>query len=1433
MKRLPYALATALLVFGSTFGITRAVSTFIVQQGGTGQNTFQAHTVLLGNGTNPIGTTSPSTAGFVLTSNGTSSDPTFQASTGSGPAGLNLQVQFNNGGVFGGISGAVTNGTILNLTNPLLGGATLTTSSVNGVTLTTGGSTSSFLNANGTYSTPSGAGTVTSVAQTVPSFLSISGSPITGSGTLAIGYSGTALPIANGGTGTTTSQIGQLIYGGATAYQSIGTSTVSNGTGITISGTGAVVGSGLTITNSGVTAITASSPIVASASTGSLTISCATCLTANQTITLSGDVTGSGTTAITTTYGNVVPATKGGAGTVSGILKANGSGTVSAAVGNTDYQLPISLTTTGSGAASFISNVLNIPTPATGITYLGTTTPFTIGNLAVVADAGHVTSIGTSTLSASSPLTGSFTQIGSGGALGIQVANTSQNGYLSSTDWNTFNNKQGTITLTTTGTSGAATFSGGTLNIPNYANTTYSAGTGLTLTGTTFSVNTSQNISTLSNLTVAGFVQTTSGGVLSSAALTSGQVTTALGFTPGQGTVTSVTSANGDLTITSTTTAPVITVVSAPKWDTARNLAGNSVDGSANVAFSNKFIVQGTTDAGLTGAQFLGALGTGLVKNTTTTGVLSIAAAGTDYEGPISGTTGQLPYFSASNTLTATSSIFLTAAGNFGIGTTTPTQVLSVVGNASSNNFIQGYSTTVTAAGTTSLTATSTYLQYFTGATTQTVLMPVSSTLVLGQQFLITNTSSGLVTVQTSAGNALVTLNSNTSVLLTAILTSGTTINSWRPQYQAANVASGKLFSVDNSLEFSGTDGTLFTFPSSSASVYTSATGSITSSQLAGSLTDETGSGLAVFGTAPTITLGNGTGLPLATGITGFGTGWITTLGSAVGASSTVLTSNGTSAVWLAGSSGTGTVGSGTTGQFPYYAANGTTLTATSSIFLASTANVGIGTILPNSLLTLARTDTLRNLFEADTATSTGGTVTIVLTSTQTYTPPSNLVSADVTVIGGGGGASGGGGGGSSAFGSLEFGGGGGGGGACTVAGTTPGSGGGGGSSESIYTAATIGASITVTVGSGGTGGTSGAGGTGLHSGGSGSPSSQFAGGGGGGSTANGTTPSAGGAGGAGGASGGGGGGGTCNSSNGGVNGSGGTGGTGGHPATGGTLGSGGGGDGTGNGTGGGGGGFGVSGTTNGYGGGGGAGDQGGGGGGGLSTGSTGISGGAGGAGGAGSGNGGNGGHANTAVGGAGGGTYSSTYGLGGGGTGSGGNGAVIIVETLTYATSTATTTAFKIGYFTQITGTATATPAVSIGTSTPYGTFTVQSFLGIPATMIRGVIGAINYMFESIDAVGHLITSGPAPTISSCGTGSPTVTGNDRTMFITTGTSASSCVINFANPWTALKVVCTANEDSGGSVALGTSANLTQLTVTPAGSLTTKSIDVLCSAYQ
>ena len=78
-------------------------------------------------------------------------------------------------------------------------------SSATAVAIVTGTpSSSTYLRGDGTWATIASGGTVTSVAATVPTFLSVSGSPITTNGTLAISYSGTALPILNGGTGQTT-----------------------------------------------------------------------------------------------------------------------------------------------------------------------------------------------------------------------------------------------------------------------------------------------------------------------------------------------------------------------------------------------------------------------------------------------------------------------------------------------------------------------------------------------------------------------------------------------------------------------------------------------------------------------------------------------------------------------------------------------------------------------------------------------------------------------------------------------------------------------------------------------------------------------------------------------------------------------------------------------------------------------------------------------------------------------------------------------------------------------------------------------------------------------------------------------------------------------------------------------------------------------------
>jgi len=52
--------------------------------------------------------------------------------------------------------------------------------------------------------------------------------------------------------------------------------------------------------------------------------------------------------------------------------------------------------------------------------------------------------------------------------LNLPTASATNRGLLSSSDWSTFNNKQNALTLTTTGTSGASTLVGSTLNIPQY-----------------------------------------------------------------------------------------------------------------------------------------------------------------------------------------------------------------------------------------------------------------------------------------------------------------------------------------------------------------------------------------------------------------------------------------------------------------------------------------------------------------------------------------------------------------------------------------------------------------------------------------------------------------------------------------------------------------------------------------------------------------------------------------------------------------------------------------------------------------------------------------------------------------------------------------------------------------------------------------------------
>jgi hypothetical protein len=75
--------------------------------------------------------------------------------------------------------------------------------------------------------------------------------------------------------------------------------------------------------------------------------------------------------------------------------------------------------------------------------------------------------VGTVTaVTASAPLSSTG---GNAPDLSIPQANGTTDGFLNSADWTTFNGKQDALTLTTTGTSGPATLTGATLNIPQYS----------------------------------------------------------------------------------------------------------------------------------------------------------------------------------------------------------------------------------------------------------------------------------------------------------------------------------------------------------------------------------------------------------------------------------------------------------------------------------------------------------------------------------------------------------------------------------------------------------------------------------------------------------------------------------------------------------------------------------------------------------------------------------------------------------------------------------------------------------------------------------------------------------------------------------------------------------------------------------------------------
>lgn len=106
----------------------------------------------------------------------------------------------------------------------------------------------------------------------------------------------------------------------------------------------------------------------------------------------------------------------------------------------------------------------------------------------------------------------------------------------------------------------------------------------------------------------------------------------------------------------------------------------------------------------------------------------------------------------------------------------------------SCTNLVTGYTSTATAAGTTTLNSLSSYQQYFTGTTTQTVRLPVVTTLVNGQSYQIVNLSTGVVSVQTGGGTAITTVSAAMSTIFTCSNTGSDVPGSWRFGTTSASV---------------------------------------------------------------------------------------------------------------------------------------------------------------------------------------------------------------------------------------------------------------------------------------------------------------------------------------------------------------------------------------------------------------------------------------------------------------------------------------------------------------------------------------------------------------------------------------------------------------------------------------------------------------------
>lgn len=450
----------------------------------------------------------------------TQADLDAQIALGNFPAGtvladIVLPSDWNNDHTISGTVPIANGGTGQTTANAAINALLPSQTSNNGKVLSTNGTDTSWI-------AVGGSGTVTSVALSAPSIFSVAGSPITSSGTISLTYSGTALPVLNGGTGVTTSSgANSVVLRDANA--NITTNCLFEGF------TNQVAGTLITLT-----AASVQNWVITGSGGQTIKLPDATTLPSGALFTFNNNQS-SGTIVIQNNSSTTIATLQSGAfSTIVLLSNSTAAGSwdrhdqapsnVSWSTNTLDYAGSITSATWNGNAIA-----LNRGGTNANLTAVNGGAVYSTGTALAISAAGTsgqvLTSSGAGAPTWTTPTTGTVTSVtgtapvvSSGGttpAISMAAATTSVNGYLTSTDWNTFNSKA-------PATSGSSILygngSGGFSNVTIGSGLTFSTGTlsasgssGVTSFQTSLSGLTPSTAST-GVVTLAGTLDISSGG---------------------------------------------------------------------------------------------------------------------------------------------------------------------------------------------------------------------------------------------------------------------------------------------------------------------------------------------------------------------------------------------------------------------------------------------------------------------------------------------------------------------------------------------------------------------------------------------------------------------------------------------------------------------------------------------------------------------------------------------------------------------------------------------------------------------------------------------------------------------------------------------------------------------------------------------------------